>query len=249
MRKLTLSLLAFTALTGAAFAADLPAQKSAPVPAPDPAINWTGAYAGVRLGGAFGNTSQTLNKNGYSGSWANNGVIGGGHVGYNYQVNSFVLGAEAAFDLLSVQGSQNNYTAFSPNVFGAKSYHDYIISVDGRLGYAYKNILIYAIGGYAFAANNSSLTLNGLQIGSVSNTVNGYDVGGGVEYALTNQWSVRGEYRYYDFQSNTNHFSTTNKIFANNPFTQSVNFNVFRAGVSYKFSQPEPAVAVAAAKY
>ncbi|WP_294541352.1 outer membrane protein [uncultured Rhodoblastus sp.] len=248
MRKLNALLLAFTALTGAAFAADLPAQKSAPV-AVEPAINWTGVYAGLQLGGAFGNTDLTLPNNGYSESWGNNGVIGGGHIGYNYQVQSFVLGAEASFDLLSVKGSQTTNIAFAPNIFTGSSYHDYIISADGRLGYVYKNLLIYAVGGYAFAANNSALTLNSVQIGSVSNTINGYDVGGGVEYALNNQWSVRGEYRYYNFQNNTNHFSTSNKTFTNSVFTQSVNFNVFRAGVSYKFAQPEPAVVATNAKY
>jgi outer membrane immunogenic protein len=203
----------------------------------------------VQLGGAFGNTNLTLPSYAYSGSWGNNGVIGGGHIGYNYQIQSVVAGAQASFDLLSVQGSQNNVNAFAPNVFNGASYHNYLVSIDGRLGYAYKNLLIYAIGGYAFLSNNSTLTLNNVQVGSVSNTVNGYDVGGGVEYAINNQWSARAEYRYYNFQNNTNNFNTTSKIFANNAFTQSVNFNAFRVGVSYRFAQPEPAVVASAAKY
>jgi outer membrane immunogenic protein len=246
MRKLTLSLLAFTALTGAAIAADLPSEKAPPAPALELPANWTGIYGGVQLGGAFGNTD--LSFPGYSGSWGNDGVIGGAHIGYNYQINQFVLGAEASFDLLSVQGHESNITTFSPNVFNGGSYHNYLISLDGRLGYAVKNYLIYAIGGYAFTSNNSALTFNGIQVGSVSNTVNGYDIGGGVEYALTNQWSVRAEYRYYDFQSNTNHFLTSNKIFANQAFAESANTNVFRVGVSYKFGLAEPAPVVLAAK-
>jgi outer membrane immunogenic protein len=242
MRKLALSILAFTALTGAAFAADLPTQKAPLLPAPELVPIWTGVYAGVQLGGAFGNTNLSIPANGYNGSWGNNGVIGGAHIGYNYQLNTVVLGVESSFDLLSVQGSEANYTAFAPNALNGSSYHNYLVSIDGRLGYAYRNLLFYGIGGYAFLSNNSALTFNGIQIGAVSNTVNGYDVGGGVEYAINDRWSVRAEYRYYNFQNNTNNFATSNKIFNNHVFTESVNSNVFRAGLSYKWGEPAPVV-------
>jgi len=247
MRKLALSILAFTALTGAAFAADLPTQKAPLVPAPELVPIWTGVYAGVQLGGVFGNTNLSIPAIGYNGSWGNNGVIGGAHIGYNYQLNSVVLGVESSFDLLSVQGSEANNTAFAPNAFNGSSYHNYLVSIDERLGYAYRNLLFYGIGGYAFLSNNSALTLNGIQIGAVSNTVNGYDVGGGVEYAINDRWSVRAEYRYYNFQNNTNNFATSNKVFNNHVFTESVNSNVFRAGLSYKWGVPEPVVV--ASKY
>ncbi len=246
MRKLTLSILAFTALTGAAFAADLPSER-APLLLPAPTPIWTGVYAGVQLGGAFGNTNLSVPNPAFNESWGNNGVIGGAHIGYNYQLNNYelssvVVGVEGSFDLLSIQGSEANNVAFAPNFFNGSSYHNYLVSIDGRLGYAYKNLLFYGIGGYAFLSNNSALTLNGIQIGAVSNTVNGYDVGGGVEYAINDRWSAREEYRYYNFQSNTNNFATSNKIFNNHVFTESVNSNVFRVGLSYKFGEPAPVV-------
>ena len=242
MRKLTLSILALTALTGSALAADLPSQKAPPIVAPESAINWTGAYGGVQLGGAFGTTDLHLPASAYNGSWGNSGVIGGGHLGYNYQVNAFVFGVQGSFDLLSVEGKLNNYASFSPNIFTARSYHDWLASVDGRLGYAVKNYLFYAIGGYAFVANNSVLNVNGAQVASVSNTINGYDIGGGVEYAINNQWSARAEYRYYNFSHNTNNFPSSSK-----QFTENYSTSVGRLGVTYKFAQPEPVVV--AAKY
>jgi outer membrane immunogenic protein len=241
MRKLTLSLLALTALTGAAAAADLPAQKAPPV-APESAINWTGAYGGVQLGGASGATDLYLPSSAYSGSWNNSGFIGGGHLGYNYQYKSFVFGVQGSFDLLSVSGTLNNYANFAPNIFTARSYHDWLASVDGRVGYAVKNYLFYAIGGYAFVANNSVLSVNAAQVASVSNTINGYDVGGGVEYAINNQWSARAEYRYYNFNHNTNNFLNSAR-----QFTESYSTSVGRVGLTYKFNQPEPVVV--AAKY
>ncbi|SDA34092.1 outer membrane immunogenic protein, partial [Methylobacterium sp. UNC378MF] len=54
MTKLLASLAAFTALTGAASAADLP-RRAAPPPVftPVPVFTWTGAYFGINAGYAF----------------------------------------------------------------------------------------------------------------------------------------------------------------------------------------------------
>lgn len=243
MRQLTLSILALSALTGAAAAADLPAQKAAFAPPSGAPVNWTGPYAGAQIGGAFGSTDLSLPSSAYNGSWSNNGVIGGAFLGYNCQVNSLVIGFQGSFDLLSVQGSESSNAPFAPKSFYVNSYHDWIASADGRLGYAVKNTLFYAIGGYAFLANNSALSVNHVQVGSVSNEVNGYDVGAGVEYAISNHLSARLEYRYYNFAGNTNNFLNSPKV-----FTESFSANVVRVGASYKFGD-SPAVAVASAKY
>ena len=60
-------------------------------------------------------------------------------------------------------------------------------------------------GGAAFATFKSSyfatipLGLPGTIPASFTHTRVGYTVGGGVEYAITNNWSLRAEYRYSDF--------------------------------------------------
>ena len=120
MRKLLVSLLAFTALTGAATAADLPTQKEPPVVVV-PSFIWTGFYGGVQLGGAFGQTAFSIPAYRYQKDWGNSGVFGGGHVGYNYQIQSLVLGAEAEFNAQSNKGSISDAVRFAPQIFNGSN--------------------------------------------------------------------------------------------------------------------------------
>src|ERR1700730_17622743 len=105
-RKILLASVGAVALSGsAALAADLPSRAPPPVYLPPPAIfTWTGIYVGGQIGYAW--TSGNNNFTGFD-PFFNTGtflstsigdtpsrVIGGAHVGYNYQINQFVLGLE-----------------------------------------------------------------------------------------------------------------------------------------------------------
>ena len=88
IRKVLLSSVALVAISGAAFAADLPSRRAPPVyvPPPIPIFSWTGFYIGGDVGVAFGkDTSTGLRTNGTAfGPFQHgqhNGVIGGGHIG------------------------------------------------------------------------------------------------------------------------------------------------------------------------
>ncbi|MBB2963987.1 outer membrane protein [Methylobacterium sp. R2-1] len=118
MKKLLTSLAAFTALTAAASAADLP-RRAAPPPVftPIPVFTWTGFYAGLNAGYGFGvedSIGSTLvgtndprvvgGAGGNVGLFAfgngsrNDGFVGGGQIGYNYQFtpgSGVVVGIEA----------------------------------------------------------------------------------------------------------------------------------------------------------
>ncbi len=80
-----------------ALAADLPV-KAPPAPAPIPVFSWTGFYLGANVGGAWSNSTITDNVTGASLSTDNSGFIGGGQVGFNYQVNNWVFGVEWDID-------------------------------------------------------------------------------------------------------------------------------------------------------
>ncbi len=201
MRHLLLTSVALAALAGSAFAADLPSTKSAPVfTAPTPVFSWTGFYAGVDIGGGWaelnsGNSFGSVNRNA-------SGVVGGGHIGYNYQINQFVLGVEGDFLGTGISRSVYN-SAFD---FTTKSSQDYLGSINGRLGIAFDRTLLYAIGGYAFTQGSTTFTSGASGFltpagasASFSHDWSGYDIGGGVEYAFTPNWTGRVEYRYYDF--------------------------------------------------
>jgi outer membrane immunogenic protein len=130
LRRILLASAGIAALTGAAAAADLTAHPPPPayIPPPPPPL-WTGFYAGLSVGGAWGanNTVDTLAVNTFdnyavvtglplgaesAASQTNSvnlqnqgGVIGGGQVGYNFQFyNNFVVGIEADISGLNQRG-------------------------------------------------------------------------------------------------------------------------------------------------
>ena len=115
MRALFLSTVAFATLAGSAVAADLPSRKEAPAYVPPvPAFSWTGFYIGGDVGAAWATTTASPNwlyGNNYYGmsnpSLNSSGFMGGGYVGYNYQLNqNFVVGLEG-----DIQGTTNSKSA------------------------------------------------------------------------------------------------------------------------------------------
>lgn len=249
MRHLLLSTVALAALAGSAFAADLPSRKEAPVYiAPTPAFSWTGFYVGADIGGAFSSTSINNSWTGWnSHSLDTSGVLGGGYVGYNYQLNqNFVIGVEGDFQGTSASQSSS---WLEPNLAGAaftqKTSLDWLASINGRLGVSYDRALFYAIGGGAWA--NGSSTLTGANANtfpwalsvSRSASLSGYDVGGGVEYAFTPNWVGRVEYRYYDFGN----YNLSSAAATFTPFRLQTSVNTVRVGLAYLFGAPAPVVA------
>ncbi len=238
-RRFFLSAAALAALAGPAFAADIPYRQAPPVYTPTvPLFSWTGLYLGGQIGYAWGTDTLTVYPFGGGTNFMPNGVVGGAHVGYNLQMNQFVAGLEG-----DVEGTGIN-RSYSPGViiYGTK------IPVEGsiraRLGVAFDRVLLYATGGVEFAdiQNNFSGFPGYTQF---SQGRAGWTIGGGLEYAVTNNWSVRAEYRFADF----GHLDNFNVV----PFgfgTQvrhHVNENAVRAGFSYKFESFGPAPV--AAKY
>ncbi len=159
--KILLASVGAIALTGsAAFAADLPSRAPPPVYLPPPPIfTWTGIYIGGQIGYAW--ASGNNNFNGFdpffgTGTFLStsvggtpSGVIGGGNVGYNYQINQWVLGLEGDVNGTSLS---NTVEAFFPDGtnLSAHSTADIQGSIRGKLGVAWDRALIYATGGVAF---------------------------------------------------------------------------------------------------
>ena len=211
MRRQILLASVGVAIAGSAFAADLPSRAPPPVYLPPPPIfTWTGFYIGGQVGYAWGTGANQFD--GFlpdgtiiatSAGGTPNGVIGGGNVGYNYQINQWVLGLEGTVDGTSLS---NTAVAAFPDgsTLSAHTTADIQGSIRGRLGVAWDRALIYATGGVAFGGFNTNVTLSDptdgfVVTGSRSNTRVGWTVGGGIQYAITNNWSVRAEYRFTDF--------------------------------------------------
>src|SRR5258705_119466 len=100
MRRLIAAAIAFTTLTVSALAADLPVRPYAPPVVAPLGYNWNGFYIGAHLGGAWASRdfNQTIAGAALVEAGTNkpSGIMGGGQVGYNWQVApNWLLGVEA----------------------------------------------------------------------------------------------------------------------------------------------------------
>jgi len=203
MKTLLASLAAFTALTAAASAADLPRRAPPPVFTPVPVFTWTGAYFGINAGYAFDASSNNTSSfavpapygNGttaYFGQRNQEGFTGGGQVGYNFQFtpgSGVVVGIEADAQYLDFGRSRNNALlvgGLAPGYYvtdprGLSSL-DFFGTVRGRLGYAFDRVLVYGTGGFAYGSGSADRSFGGYAGNDSFRT--GYAVGGGMEYAL-----------------------------------------------------------------
>jgi outer membrane immunogenic protein len=221
------ALVTLAATISLASAADLgrrppPPPPAPPVYAPLPYFNWTGFYIGINGGGAWGGSSQFDFPGSTSTSFHTSGWLAGGTLGANYQLGHLVLGLEGDIDASDIHGS----SACMGGGFLCQTRTDWLGTARGRIGYAFDRFLPYLTGGLAVG----HLTASVPGIGSATNTSAGWTVGGGIEVALTGNWSVKAEYLYVDLGSFD--CSTCGGV----PST-SVEFttNVVRAGINYRF--------------
>jgi outer membrane immunogenic protein len=222
MRKFLLAGAAVLASAVAANAADLrlapaPVMPTKAPPFAPPVFDWTGFYVGVNGGGGFGHSWSDL-----TGGFHTSGGVVGGTVGYNAQFRQWVLGFEGDIDWSDIGGTSN--AAGCP---GCGVQNNWLGTARGRVGYAFGNFLPYVTGGLAVGDVNA--TAPGFS--GQTNTQVGWAAGGGVEYALTRNWSAKLEYLHVDlgrFDCNVNCGGTP---------TDNVSFhdNLVRGGINFRF--------------
>lgn len=194
----------------AASAADLPVKAPVRVVQPVP-FTWTGFYVGGSAGFISNNTTGDDIGDGSGGGTVNSqgtyhiggvGGLFGGNVGYNYQfAPNWVLGIEA-----DIAGSTLSNYAYQ-DIFGSEVYSKLsaLGTVRARIGYAFDRMLVYATGGLAYGDVHNRASFQQLPRDTIdqSNWRTGWTAGGGLEYALTNNWTVRAEGLYVDLGSVT----------------------------------------------
>jgi len=202
-------------LAGPAMAADMPLK--APPPPPATLFSWTGFYAGLNAGGSWSRARSDFGISSFATSIAASdsvgpdGVIGGGQLGYNWQLDpNWLIGAEAdiqasgekasstRFDTVDVEGVTTNY----------ETKIEWFGTARGRFGYVFdRRILLYATGGLAYGrvsiSGTSSDIFGGATLSSTAfsnaDVNTGWTAGGGVEsVAWDPRWTWKVEYLYLD---------------------------------------------------
>ena len=211
--KLSVAAAAVMCISATAGAADLP---------PDPDIfNWTGFYLGGHAGGVVEGNARMR----FPGGTLNadlDGFLGGGHVGYNYQINNFVIGGEADLSFGEVDGAAGPVTDFDADLFASFRF---------RAGYAVNNLLPFLTVGVGIADAEQRIPA----LGTPNNVHVGVVAGGGLEWAFTQNISARVEYLYSYYGRET---------YAYPPGSTRTDFDthMIRGGISWHFGAlgPQP---------
>ena len=265
LRSLLLSTAAAVALSTGALAADLPSRAPPPVYVPPNNVSFGDNFGDYN---AFNYTSQGVIGGAHIGY---NLQLSQFVIGLEGDVDGTSLGKSYSGPLAfgsNFVGAGSLATTIPGNI-NVNVHHNIEGSIRGRIGYAWDRVLLYATGGVAFGGFNGNVsgnfpggnyltTVDGVVFStpfspfggsaSASQTRVGWTVGGGIEYAVTNNWSVRAEYRYTAFGHSTvyaNSFYAPILGASGAYLNRNFNENRVQVGFSYKFDTAAPAPVVA----
>ena len=256
MRKLFYATAAVSALLATSLetnAADLYVKAPPPAPMPPP-FSWTGFYIGGNLGGAWAHISANDTLFGQNfGNGSNNGVfIGGGQLGFNYQVNNLVWGVEWDFDGAGSNNNNGNGVIIAGplglgHAFTAGFNDRWVTTLAARLGIAWDRSLFYVKGGGGWVGVDgftvTDLNTGASFSGSGSSSVGGWLVGVGWEWAFANNWSWRLEYDYLGLGNRTITVPAGFPLAGDTFTTNNLNVQMVTVGINYRFNWAAPVAA------
>ena len=212
------------------------------------------------VGGSITNPGAVALLNGAGSQTAGPfGFSGGAQAGYNWQSGSWLAGIESDVSYLHLTFASRTYVPFAPfntntGVINAYSDANWVATLRPRLGFAAGDWLFYATGGLTATEFEDDFALTTVvaapgsfyrfaQSGSLKGLHAGYAAGGGIEYALGNNWSAQAEYQHLGFGRFT--AKTVSTSDSTQAVTQSADLNadIVRLGLNYRFGGSDPAPA------
>jgi outer membrane immunogenic protein len=233
VKSLLLSSAALVAFMAVANAADLPQRAAPPAFVAAQTYNWSGFYIGAHIGGGWFNNQNVSVADPPAATFPagyvftpeeGDGFIGGGQVGYNWQMGNLVVGVEGDFSGMNLRGISDSESVRIPGRHSVQTIEtNWGATATARVGYAIDNILLYAKGGWAWAdvdAHNLTYARTGALVATTigNETRDGWIIGAGAEWGFLPNWSLKAEYNYIDFGR-----ATVNRTVFNTPdFTGTV---------------------------
>lgn len=218
-------------LSGAASAADPRGVALPPAPELPALYSWTGIYAGIQGGYAWG--SNRVRIGAPLGAFAptsiqidDDSAFGGAHAGFNYQFGSVVLGLEGDIEAV------NSRSRFASAGLVGRVSQDWQGAARARIGFAFDRLLVYAAGGASFTEYERRI-FDAAGFGErLTSARTGWNVGAGINFAFTDNLILGAEYRYTDF--GRNRFASYG-AFPGLTGSQEFSTHSARASVAYKF--------------
>lgn len=226
--KLGVAALALFAFTSAAEAQSGVYPKKRVYAAPPVKRTWTGLYAGLNLGYGLAGVSDSAPVAVTSMMY---GYVAGAQIGYNYQIDSIVLGVEAD---IQASGMSQSYSRTLPVVGNFEAGHKipYFGTLRGRLGFAFDCgcVMAYGTVGIAYGAYEPYATALGVTV-SKTYTNPALAVGAGVEWRVAQQWTAKLEGLYLD----TGNVGSNITLPVLGTIEARARASVMRLGVNYQF--------------
>jgi outer membrane immunogenic protein len=231
-----LSTVSVAALASAASAADIPAK---PIAVKAPAVmvpTWTGPYVGLNLGAAW-HRWRFRDAAGYGFApgevWSESkaGLIAGGQIGYNYQIDRAVIGVEADLNWLN---AKDNTTIPTTAFIGTGQFStrlDRLATVRVRAGITTSPTLWYLTAGFASGHVRDTWNVNNLNVFTSQGRRSGWTGGGGVEHKFAKNLSGKVEVLYVDLGNKT--FQNPVSIFYRSDFKHTA--VIVRGGFNWSF--------------
>ncbi|TPM96403.1 outer membrane protein [Mesorhizobium sp. B2-1-3A] len=226
MKGLLLASALLSLIGGHALAADAISAE------PTTVHDWSGVYVGGQIGYGFGKTDAVFSSPNTptfqaSQDYDIDGFLGGVQVGYNYQINSLVLGVEADIAGSDIKGHSGEINVgVRGDTYDTKV--DWFGTLRARAGYAFDSTLVYGTGGLAYGSVENRYLGGPLNSFSEKGTKTGWTLGAGLEQAFTDHWSANVEYLYVDLRDQTIDYGGSNTEFDNK-------FSTVKIGMNYKF--------------
>ena len=221
---------------------------------PDSGVRWSGFYAGLQVGEAFGRDRSLTNIPAapallFPGlsifeTAHPSGAIGGAYLGYDsasHLGNGGLVGVIGGEVDVDASGYRRITTFGAGNQFslGVGSRETIRSGIGGavraKAGIASDRVMIYATGGVALAEFLSSYYNAGTGFDSFSNARAGYTAGAGLEYAFARNWSLRTEYRHSDFGTFVDQVRHASPL-PNSTVRHRERQEVIQVGLSYRFA-------------
>ena len=222
MKRLILALALLAPGAGVAFAADTLVSEPS-------AYSWSGVYVGGTLGYGWGKSHHFTEEDPFStDKFTIDGALGGLTLGYNYQVDRWVFGAETDFSFAGIHGKDPDGTdGWDCEATGCETKVDWFGTLRARAGMAFDTTLPYITGGLAYGHVKGYI--EGDSEYSRDATRAGWTIGAGVEHAFTDQISLKAEYLYVDLGKIKIEDFGAGQGYAD------AKFSTVRIGLNYKF--------------
>lgn len=203
--------------------------------------NFGGLYIGLHGGYGVGAVDSTIKDGAVAGSTealevvtspTTNGGVFGAHIVYNWQRGRIVLGLENDYSWMNSSGKTTVPDADQAGTdLSARSRMRRLASVRGRVGAVIDNAMMYFTAGIGFGTAELAVA-EGTNSFSKWVDAAGLVVGGGAEYKINHDWTIRGEYLRYAFGENR-HVQQVVGADTEADFRLGA-IDVFRVGINYK---------------